>query len=433
MEHRESTFGPPRIPTDCYLWDMRTLMLALAWMALLFACGARSELRSTSFEEIVCPLVGYHTRPGVPVSVSVQVPWRARGLVRWQIVSAPGGAAPSLSPEGDNRAVFVATTEGVYLVRASIPVAEDGGYPDGWDSSTGSTDRYSCVIAVTVAALAPQVRCPEDITTTPLTTVRLTATVTSDRTIVSREWTLVDAPASSGRNEPMPRNELTTEFRPDVAGDYRLQFVARDAAGQEGRCQVTIHAVPREALRVEMFWNPPDRSCDRPGAPPRPACDASDVDLHLLHASRGRWASSPDDCFYANCVRGGLEWDAPGPEDNPRLDIDDVEGFGPENINVDRAGSSSYRIGVHFYAGDGRSEAEVYVLVYCGTSTPVHRFGPVTLRARGSPSENDFWIVADVVMQPSGCTVQPIQRAGREWIVTQAEATRDPGPPPPSP
>jgi hypothetical protein len=161
------------------------------------------------------------------------------------------------------------------------------------------------------------------------------------------------------------------------------------------------------------------------------------VDLHLLHASQGSWFSQTDDCYYANCARGEvLEWDAPGDADNPHLDIDDVTGFGPENINVNHAGSGSYRIGVHFYAPHGRSDAEAHVLVYCGANaTPVETFPPVVLHTHSdsSPDSNDFWIVGDVVMRSAGCEVRPILRNGAPWVFTAAEARTNPGPPPPGP
>jgi hypothetical protein len=414
-----------------YVIRMHLLFALLCCLLAASGCGARSALRTSVDSELTCSALAHPTRPGVPVDLVVGVPGWALGHVQWRVESAPPGATPMLSTDGGRTARFSATTEGVYLVRVTIPTREDGDYPDG-GADGGADERYSCVIGVLVQALGPEVTCPPDVTTAPRAMVSLTARVRGDRALRAQEWSLVDAPASSARPAPMPASDPTTGFRPDVAGDYRLRFVARDAAGAEGRCEVTVHAVPTEALRVEMFWNPPDRSCDRPGAPV--PCDSSDVDLHLLRASRGNWVS-PNDCYYANCTgsRGGLEWDAPGIQDNPRLDIDDTEGFGPENINIDRTGSASYRIGVHYFNGGSPpgGDAQVHVVVYCSSATPVARFGPVALRDRGSVDDNDFWLVADVVMSPTGCSVRPIQRDGREWIMPHREARTNPGPPPP--
>jgi len=188
----------------------------------------------------------------------------------------------------------------------------------------------------------------------------------------------------------------------------------------------TVAALVREGLRIEMYWNgPPDRSCDQSPAPPN--CDASDVDLHLLRQGGTRWFESTDDCYYANCTRVGVEWGSPSPLDNPRLDIDDVQGFGPENINIDAPIPGTYRIGVHYYDDDapvGNLPATVTVRVYCSSTSAVAMFGPVTLYTDSTSSDqNDFWKVADVTIPPAGrCLVTSLAVNGQPNIVSRAEA-----------
>ena len=45
-----------------------------------------------------------------------------------------------------------------------------------------------------------------------------------------------------------------------------------------------------------------------------------------------------------------LNWGAGAAEDDPVLDVDDVNGFGPENINIDSPeDGQAYMVGVHYF------------------------------------------------------------------------------------
>ncbi len=115
----------------------------------------------------------------------------------------------------------------------------------------------------------------------------------------------------------------------------------------------------------------------------------------------------------------------PGLEDNPRLDLDDVDGLGPENINVDRPYAGSYRVAVHAFRG----EARVTVRIYCGGSEtmPTRTYGPTTLHGSSSSRNNDFWRIADVqITSAGGCRITDIGSAARPDIrpATDAEARR---------
>ena len=418
------------------------LLLVLGLFAVLEpGCGAKSALRVDSWNDLVCPLNGYTAFVGEPVSVAVRAPPWANALLRWNVVDRPSGAVAMLTPNADGTASFQANTEGSYRIRVQRPLDTGGRFEtspgDGGSAAdaSGPAPGTECDLFVRVVSRGPQVTCPMDISTRPLQTVMFQAQVAADRGLAGVEWSVVDAPMASSRPSPMPVDNPSSSYRADATGDYRLRLVARDNAGGEGRCEFVIHARGMEALRVEMFWGEAAQACGAPGAPPRPMCDGSDVDLHLQHDSRGTWLST-NDCYFANCLTSGLEWDMPGAADNPRLDLDDTDGFGPENINVDRFGARSYRIGAHMYSGDTRTDARVTVLVYCGGSTPVQTFGPTRLVDNGTgPTGGDFWLVADVLPTPSGgnnCTVRPITRSdGRPWIVQERDLMTMPGPPPP--
>jgi hypothetical protein len=241
----------------------------------------------------------------------------------WEVVERPVGSAAGPVPPTAQRTTLTPDLVGPYVLR--LTVTDDTGLSD------------SCEAVVVATPTPPEAVCPETITTTPFTEVTLRGDAVDDGEIVAWEWRLAVRPEGSAASPPEPADEQVSTFVPDLAGTYVVSLSVVDDDGMEGECDTTILAIPGEGLRVELYWNPPDRSCD---THPGPDCDSTDVDLHLLHPDAPTWFSERreggggGDCYYANCV-GGVSWDAAGPLDDPRLDLDDVDGHGPENINVD--------------------------------------------------------------------------------------------------
>src|SRR4051812_27365724 len=81
------------------------------------SCGARSALIVTTNDAVVCPLGAYAARVNQPVDLRVTAPPEARGLLRWDVESAPAGASPQLTPDGAFGARFASAVEGGYDVR----------------------------------------------------------------------------------------------------------------------------------------------------------------------------------------------------------------------------------------------------------------------------------------------------------------------------
>jgi hypothetical protein len=395
-------------------------LLCASFTEALTSCGARTGLGDDPFvvDALTCQETPFRARPGVPTTLYATLPHGAVGRARWEVTDRPAGApAPMLTHNGGTTATFLATVEGTYALRVTVPGGDGGA-------------ERSCVTRVVVRAMGPVALCPSELTTAPLRAVGVVARAQGDRPITRYQWTLEGAPATSGRPAPRPADSAVTSYTPDVAGDYTLRLQVTDSANMVDACATIVHAVPREGLRVELVWDPPGRSCPRnDGA----ACDGSDVDLHLLREPGAAmpWRSD-DDCHWFNCNASAgrsLQWGMAGLADNPRLDIDDVTGHGPENINIDRPSARAYRIGVHYFDAHGAGPQNATVVVYCGSPVPVARIGPVTLSYRGAADTSDFWLVADVIPQsPGGCEVRPIRRGSDPWVMSYFEAQRGAGP-----
>jgi hypothetical protein len=172
---------------------------------------------------------------------------------------------------------------------------------------------------------------------------------TDSGTIVEYRWSLASAPA--GSTATMPGGGANRRgFTPDVAGEYVGQLVVVDDDGIESEpCTATLTATAGEGLWIEMFWT---RSGD-------------DMDLHLVNGSGT--LTSNQDCYYGNCTYGGLDWGTRGnASDNPVLDLDDIAGVGPENINIEDPANGDFTVYVHDYPGSvysGRNDVTLNIYI----------------------------------------------------------------------
>ena len=161
-----------------------------------------------------------------------------------------------------------------------------------------------------------------------------------DGSITDYSWLLYSTPA--GATSTMPGGTANRRgFVPDVAGEYIGELIVTDDDGLVSEpCYATLNATAGDGLWVEMFWTH----------------SGDDMDLHLL--DNGGILTTSSDCYFANCTWGGLNWGAASTVDDPILDLDDIPGTGPENINIDSPARGSYTVYVHDYPGS----------VYSGTN-----------------------------------------------------------------
>ncbi len=184
----------------------------------------------------------------------------------------------------------------------------------------------------------------------------------SNGTIVAYTWELLSQPQQSSVTLSTPAG-MTTGFRfnsaqgvvngLDVAGEYVVRLTVEDDAGlvSTNDARVVLNAVPSEALHVELTWESPNW----------------DLDLHMIRGADD--FCSDTSCYYGNCKPGDPsypEWDGFGGrgEGDPVLDIDDLDGYGPENINIDAPTDGTYRAAVHTYSSSLDEDVGVTVKVY---------------------------------------------------------------------
>ncbi len=151
-------------------------------------------------------------------------------------------------------------------------------------------------------------------------------------TITDYIWTLNARP--SGATSVMPTGNAPNRsgFEAELAGQYLGQLIVVTDDGRRSEpCQATLESIPAEDLWIEMYWSVAN----------------DDMDLHLLAPGGSRDSSS--DCYFANCT-SGLSWGASGTADDPRLDLDDIPGQGPENINISAPQNGVYSVYVHDYS-----------------------------------------------------------------------------------
>ena len=168
--------------------------------------------------------------------------------------------------------------------------------------------------------------------------------------ITTWDWTLYSQPGGSTANMP-PGSADRNNFAPDLAGEYVGQLIVKNELGVESDpCYATLTATPIENLWIQMYWTH----------------SGDDMDLHLLKP--GGTLETNGDCYYANCVGGRLDWGVSGDtSDDPALDMDDIPGTGPENINIDYPQNGTFTVYVHDYPGSAYQPAnDVTVVIFLG-------------------------------------------------------------------
>lgn len=223
--------------------------------------------------------------------------------------------------------------------------------------------------------------------------------------------------ASSSRCRQVARTIVT----PDVVGSFVVRLTATDARGAYSHADVTI--LPRDLVVVLRWTETSTATCLAPESPECEAlsisdrrlycCGQTDIDLHLVQPGGflGDYGSCPaacslpgenrcsedsdehvdtcrqfgSDCAYANRYP---EWGVAGRADDPRLDLDDVRGYGPEVISLNNPPDGVYTAYAHFCT-DRIGEATQASLAIYVEGELRHEVGPQLLASEGSA-----WVAA---------------------------------------
>lgn len=199
----------------------------------------------------------------------------------------------------------------------------------------------------------------EQVEAAPLQTLILDGSDSNDGdgAVVDWVWEITRAPEGSVAELEAytsdPSNPARKQLFLDLAGRYEISMTAVDD-GNVNSCNtalVTVIVTPDEDIHIQLVWNNPED-------PDQTDPNGADVDLHLLKMPIGRWFEQPYDNYFRN--REPL-WN---PE-HPSLDIDDTNGAGPENINMDDPVPCTwYAVGVHYWRqqfGTGYTTVRIFI------------------------------------------------------------------------
>jgi hypothetical protein len=171
----------------------------------------------------------------------------------------------------------------------------------------------------------------------PLKTVVLNGTGSYDpggHTPLTYRWTTINRPAGSTAFL-LNKGTAKPSIWIDVAGTYTIRLEVRNKAGVWDPTPDTMQIVaePKDHFYAQLTWN-----------------SGADLDLHTLRD--GMDVFDRGDCAF--CAQNP-SWYASGRADDPSLDWDVIDGYGPETVTVDTPAPQNYHVKVHYYGVGGNT------------------------------------------------------------------------------
>ncbi|MCC6619807.1 MAG: hypothetical protein IT385_01050 [Deltaproteobacteria bacterium] len=294
----------------------------------------------------------------------------------------PNGTTPLVIPVGQKVEVGV-----IFIPDAVNPRdADNVPIPDEAVIEIGS-NAFESKVEVEVTGAGSDVECPTPIIRVeegeeviPQTVIHLDArqSYAPFGEIATYNWSIISWPEDTPRptmvpnfTDPQPVVEL------NVVGLYTFGLKVRDefnnASGSEACPDATYTVIvqPDQAIHIELTWVTPgdaDETDEGDGK-------GTDLDLHFAHEYAigpdidgdgvgDPWFSKDWDVFWFKRTQNWGSFD-PNAKDDPSLDRDDVDGGGPENLNLGVPEDDiTYRIGVHFWDDHAFGAVTATVKVY---------------------------------------------------------------------
>jgi len=154
---------------------------------------------------------------------------------------------------------------------------------------------------------------------------------------------------------------VESSFFADISGSYSVSLTVFDFLNQASETVTRVVEVGSyQAIRIELSWDQPD----------------VDLDLHLIRDPGDLWGI--DDVFWANPAPN---WNQnSNPNDDPYLELDDRDGYGPEVIGALNPDGGMLRLAVHAYYMPVGITAQFWVRVYF-TGILVGDYGPIVVNS----------------------------------------------------
>jgi hypothetical protein len=208
---------------------------------------------------------------------------------------------------------------------------------------------------------------------------------------LSSSFTLEGAPAFPMQLAQGQQQQIVVRYTSGAAGRFMgfWEVLSEDAERPIQRVNVRAETEPPpiegQALHIRMSWD----------------TDLSDIDMHLL-APGGSFFSCPGDVYFGNRAP---DWGQPGDfTDDPFLDLDDVDGHGPENINIEAPRAGTYTLLAHHYDGHGQMQTPMVTFEIFSFGQQIATYGPTALANVGQT-----WDVVEIEWLGNG--EAPILRA----------------------
>ena len=171
-------------------------------------------------------------------------------------------------------------------------------------------------------------------------------------------------------------------YSPRRAGFDNGSFIVRSNAVNDPAVRVNVRGtaepppLANQDIHIQVEWD----------------SDETDVDTHVLLLP-GQGLFCGNDCYFSNPEP---DWGVMGDwQDDPFLDTDDVDGYGPENVNIEKGiNGMTYRVVLHYwrdnYESSFSTDSNVTVKLYI-QGVLQQTWGPINLGSTGD-TKNVFEI-----------------------------------------